>query len=212
MIARQISALVLLVLTFHWAPTQARGISALDLADAEMARSGFRQSVAAGAPSAQDGPSDAFAATVGNPLADLPGALATLLPQLTIAANSSGNAVVNALPTLPGGVLVTVYQIGAPVLSQLRNVAGLNLNGADMVVINVFGSASAVQNLNLFAGASNMIWNVVEETTITLRTTVGSEVARNVMPAGGFDTLVETMVTAALVPADPVRRSSQTGS
>ena len=212
MIARQISALVLLALTFHWAPTQARAISALDLADAEMAQSGFRRSVSSGTLPAQDAHRGTFAGTVGNPLADLPGALATLLPQLTITASSSGNAVVNALPTLPAGVLVTVYQIGGPVLSQLRSMAGLNLNGADLVIVNVFGSATNVQNLNLFSGASNLVWNVARETALALRTTVGLEAVQNVLPVAGFDELPETRVATALVPAYPMRRGRPTGS
>ena len=109
-------------------------------------------------------PYGSYAGTFGNPLADLSTTLATLNPNLTISSNPGSNYVFNATPTLLNGVLVTVYQISASLLSNMQNIAGFNLNGADVVVVNVLGSTTSLPNLNNFSGASAVIWNMVNET------------------------------------------------
>ena len=109
-------------------------------------------------------PYSSYAGTFGNPLADLSTTLATLNPNLVISSNPGSNYVFNATPTLINGVLVTVYQISASLLSNMQNIAGFNLNGADVVIVNVLGSTTSLPNLNNFAGASAVIWNMPNET------------------------------------------------
>lgn len=125
-------------------------------------------------------PYGSYAGTFGNPLADLSTTLATLNPNLTISSNPGSNYVFNATPTLLNGVLVTVYQISASLLSNMQNIAGFNLNGADVVVVNVLGSTTSLPNLNNFSGASAVIWNMVNETgSLTLSAWAGTVLAEN---------------------------------
>jgi choice-of-anchor A domain-containing protein len=109
-------------------------------------------------------PYGSYAGTFGNPLADLSTTLATLNPTLSITSNPGSNYVFNAMPTLQNGVLVTVYQISASLLSNMQNISGFNLNGADVVIVNVLGSTTSLPNLNNFTGAGAVIWNLVDET------------------------------------------------
>jgi choice-of-anchor A domain-containing protein len=125
-------------------------------------------------------PYGSYAGTFGNPLADLSTTLATLNPNLVISSNPGSNYVFNATPTLVNGVLVTVYQISASILSNMSNIAGFNLNGADVVIVNVLGSTTSLPNLNNFSGASAVIWNMVDETgTLTLSAWAGTVLADN---------------------------------
>jgi choice-of-anchor A domain-containing protein len=117
-----------------------------------------------GQPQSTTFPYSSFATSFGNPLSDLSTTLGNLAPQQTISSNPGNNYVFNAMPTLQNGVLVTVYQIAASVLSGMQNISGFNLNGASVVIVNVLGSTTSLPNLNNFAGASAVIWNFVDET------------------------------------------------
>jgi choice-of-anchor A domain-containing protein len=151
-----------------------------------------------GQPLATTFPYNAFAGTFGNPLADLSTTLATLNPNLVIASNPGNNYVFNAMPTLVNGVLVTVYQISASLLSSMQNIAGFNLNGADVVVVNVLGSTTSLPNLNNFAGASAVIWNMVNETgSLSLSAWSGTLLAVDANVTNG-GIMTGTLVAASL--------------
>jgi choice-of-anchor A domain-containing protein len=157
-------------------------------------------------------PYNSFAGTFGNPLADLSTTLKTLNPNLIISSNPGSNYVFNAMPTLENGVLVTVYQISASLLSSMQNIAGFNLNGADVVVVNVLGSTTSLPNLNNFGGASAVIWNMPDETGgLSLSSWAGTVLAPNAAVTNG-GILTGTLVAASLTQDSELHSQVFTGN
>ena len=162
-------------------------------------------------PTSKTFPYGSYASTFGNPLADLSTALATLNPSQTITSNPGSNYVFNATPTLVNGVLVTVYQIGAALLSSMQNIAGFNLNGADIVIVNVLGSTTSLPNLNNFGGASAVIWNLVNETgSLALSSWAGTILAPNANVSNS-SIITGTLVAASLNQSAELHNQAFTG-
>lgn len=105
-----------------------------------------------------------FATTFQNPLQYL----STYLSGLT--GNNQGTSnQFNATPTTINGVSVTVYNVLGSNLPVVIQNANFQLNGAQTVIINVTGPVGTLSsNLNAFTGSDNVIWNFVNQTSLTL--------------------------------------------
>jgi len=113
-----------------------------------------------------------FATTFQNPLTTLSTALANLS-----GINQGTSNTFNATPTTINGVKVAVYNVtGSNLATDITNF-NFTLGTADTVVINVRGSVGALGNLNAFTGQNKVIWNFVDQTSLTLPAWAGTILA-----------------------------------
>jgi len=159
-------------------------------------------------------PYGSYASTFGTPFADLSATLKSLTPNQTISSNPGSNYVFNAMPTtMQNGAMVTVYQIGAILLSGMQNMSGFNANGANLVIVNVIGDTTAsFQGINNIGSAAAVIWNFPDQTDpLSLGTWAGTVLAPNAAVTN-TGVITGTLVAASLNQSAELHSQPLTGS
>ena len=125
--------------------------------------------------------------------------LSTQLSQLTATSTlpTAGNN--EQITATPGANGVAVFNITAAQLSQIPSYI-MNLNGSSSVIINVSGSSVTVNanDESGVTGASNIIWNFYQATSVTLDTQIAGTILATSATVTNYNQIDGTLVANAL--------------